>query len=193
MTKSHYEKMYSDFEVKNTAMKFPEDEIANIIGCVGSMEEAMNVKKIEKKCEGVVTKSVIKGDGTGELKLSLHMRYDLFQKSYGMISDGYKAGVYSYGNKSVHKPFCLTMEVLDEDGIGMLRAYPNCVVSEGRARKIENGAEEVAEIEMTVTVMPDENGQGVYEAVESLITDTTLKEEWLTKFTSILVKQLPEG
>lgn len=185
-----YEKTYSEFEVKNTSLKFAGDsETATKVGCVGSLEETMNIKTITKKCEGIVTKTVIKGDGTGELKLTLHMRYDLFLKSYGMLSDGFKTGVYAYGRDSIHKPFCLTAEVFDEDGVKKYKAYPNCVVSSGMARKVENGAEEVAEMELTISVMPDELGNGMYEAVETESLDASLKTGWMTNFTTELVKQ----
>lgn len=183
-----YEKGFSEFEVKNTSIRFDGDESAVKVGCVGSLEETMNSKTITKKCEGVVVKSRTRGDGTGELALSLHMRYDLFLKTYGMLGDGLADGVVSYGQNSKHNTFCLTAEVLDEDGVKKLKAYPNCVVTSGIARKIENGAEEVAEMEMTISVMPDETGQGMYEAIESLITDETIKSTWMTKFTSELVQ-----
>ena len=184
-----YENGFSEFEVKNTSIKFDGEEAAIKVGCVGSMEETMNSKTITKKCEGVVVKSVSRGDGTGELALSLHMRYDLFLKSYGMASDGLKDGVYAYGKNSIHKPFCLTCEVLDEDGIKKLKAYPKCVITTGVSRKVENGAEEVAEMELTVSVMPDEFGNGVYEAIESKLTDESIKTAWLNNFTPALVQE----
>lgn len=186
-----FEETYSEFEVKNTSMKFLKDEApADKIGCLGSLDETMNQKTITKKCEGVVVKTVTKGDGTGELKLSLHMRYDLYAKSYGMVSEELKPGVYAYGKNSVHKPFCLTCEVFDEDGIEKLKAYPNCVISAGIARKVENGAEEVAEMEVTISVMPDELGNGMYEALVTESLDEEIKTKWLTQFTPELVKKV---
>lgn len=181
-----YEKGFSEFEVKNTSIKFKEDETATKVGCVGSLDEAMNSKTITKKCEGVVVKSVTKGDGTGELSLSLHMRYDLYLKTFGMISDGLKDGVYAYGRNSIHNSFTLTCEVLDEDGVKKLKAYPNCVVTSGIARKVENGAEEVAELELTVSVMPDDNGNGLYECIASDV-DEAIVNSWLTAFEPSLV------
>lgn len=185
-----YESVFSEFEVKNTSIKFAEDDAAIKVGCVGSLEETLNSKTITKKCEGVVVKSVSRGDGTGELALSLHMKYDLFLKSYGMASDGLKDGVYAYGQNSIHKPFCLTCEVLDEDGVKKLKAYPNCVITTGVTRKVENGAEEVAEMEMTVSVMPDTYGNGMYEAIESKLTDESIKTAWLNNFTPDLVNEV---
>jgi len=57
----------------------------------------------------------------------------------------------------------------------------NCIMMSGKKNKIENGAEEVVEIEMEISVMPDDYGNGVYEALASELTGT-LKTEWMTKF-----------
>lgn len=181
------DKVFSEFEVKNTSVKFKDDTTATKVGCVGSLDEAMNSKTITKKCEGVVVKSVTKGDGTGELTLSLHMLYNLYLKSFGMISDGLKDGVFAYGRNSIHNSFTLTCEVYDEDGIKKLKAYPNCVVTSGVARKIENGAEEVAELELTVSVMPDEYGNGLYECIATEV-DETIVNTWLTAFDPSLLQ-----
>ena len=183
-----YEQGFSEYEVKNTSMKFKDEETATKVGCVGSLDEKLNSKTITKKCEGVVTKSKTRGDGTGELTMSLHMRYDLFLKTYGMVLTSLKDGVYAYGRNSKHKEFCLTADVFDEEDVRKLKAYPNCVVTSGIARKIENGAEEVAEIELTVSVMPDEFGNGMYEAVVTDGLDETIVTSWLTNFTPELVQ-----
>ena len=55
-------------------------------------------------------------------------------------------------------------------------------------RKIENGAEEVAEVEMEVSVMPDEFGNGMYEAPANDLADETVKSTWMTAFTPELVQ-----
>lgn len=183
-----YNQGFSEFEVKNTSILFNGEETATKVGCVGSLEETMNSKTVTKKCEGVVVKSVTKGDGTGELALSLHMRYDLFVKTYGMVLDTLKEGVVAYGQNSKHTVFGLMAEVFDEDGVKKLKAYPNCVVTSGISRKIENGAEEVAEIEMTINVMPDEFGNGMYEAVVTDSLDQSIQTTWMTKFTPALVQ-----
>lgn len=182
------ENVFSEYEVKNTSIKFNDEEGNAVkVGCVGTLEETMNTKVITKSCEGVVVKTVVKGDGTGELKLNLHMRYDLYLKSYGMMADDLKTGVYGYGRNSRHKAMTITAEVYDEDGNKKLKAYPNCIIQTGMARTITNGAEEVAEIEMTISVMPDENGYGLYEALSDGL-DTTVANNWLTSFTPSLVQ-----
>lgn len=182
--------VFSEYEVKETSIKFADDESANRAGCVGSIEETLDAKTITKKCEGIETVAAVKGKGTGELKVSLHMPYEIYKKIYGMNLDTLINGVAGYGQKSVHNKFALTGKVYDENGNCKLKAYPNCILKEGLSRKIENGSDEVAEIEMTISINPDEEGFGVYEAlVDSL--DSDKKDEiinsWMTNFSTDLV------
>ena len=97
-------------------------------------------------------------------------------------------GVYAYGENSKHPEFSLTQKVLDEDENVKYKAYPRCILSSGPSRKIENGAEEVAELEMTIDLMPDENGECMYEALESELESEEIKQQWLTNFSLELVK-----
>lgn len=185
----NYGKDFAEFEIKNLSVKFKDDESPAVrAGCVGSLEESMNTKTVTKKCEGITVKQVTRGDGTGELKVTLHMLYDLFIKCFGMDFDDLKDGVHAYGRNSVHKPFCLTAEVYDEDENEKLKAYPNAVITSGIARKIENGAEEVAEMEITIGVMPDDDGFGMYEAIVSTLADEEVKTKWMSDFSRDLVE-----
>ena len=77
---------------------------------------------------------------------------------------------------------------MDEDENVKYKAYPRCILSSGPSRKIENGAEEVAELEMTIDLMPDENGECMYEALESELESEEIKQQWLTNFSLELVK-----
>ena len=90
-------------------------------------------------------------------------------------------GVYAVeGDEIVH--------VFDEDGVEKFKAYPKCIIETGVARKIENGAEEVAEIELEVSLMPDEFGNCVYEALAEELTDETVKTKWMTAFEPSMVQ-----
>jgi len=183
-----YNKVLSEYEVNKIGIIFNGEASGVTNECVGTAEESMNVKTVVKKCKGVETKSRTKGDGTGEIKLSLHIAYDVYSEMFGMGVGGLIDGVAAYGENSSHKAFCLTERILDEDSIVKLKAYPNCQVKEGMSRKVENGADEVAEIELTIAVMPDDYGNGMYESVESQLTDADAKEKWLTEFTPDLVR-----
>lgn len=181
---------FSEFEVKESHAKFAEGE-AMKLGCVGTLGETLNAKTVTKKCEGVVVKSRTRGDGTGELAFTLHIAEAVFRNIFGMVNEGLKAGVYAYGQGSVHKEFCYTAKVLDEDGNVKYKAYPKCCVTSGISRNIENGAEEVAEIEVTAAIMPDENGNGMYEAFADDLDETTASK-WIKEFSTSLVADTTE-
>lgn len=183
--------VFSEYEIKNSAIKINDTESTEFkkVGCVGSIEEALDCTTVTKKCEGVVKKTVTRGAGTGEAKISLHMNYNLYVSLFGMDQAGLKEGVYAYGTGSRHKEFCYVAEVMDEDGNIKYIAYPKCSVKTGPANKIENGGEEVQEIEMTFSLYQDDSGNCKYEspAIELGESDT-LKTQWMTAFTPELVK-----
>ncbi|MCM1115678.1 MAG: hypothetical protein NC397_09300 [Clostridium sp.] len=182
-----YNDGFSEFEIKDSRLKFSGTENFVPIGCVGTAEEQMTTKKITKKCEGVTVKDVRKGDGTGTLKLTMHIRYPVFVKAFGMKLPKLKKGVYSYGSQSRHPEAVFTCRTLDEEGEEKLKAYPCVKFDEFIARKTENGAEDVAEIEATLSITPDDNGQGVYEALVSEVESTEIINKWLDNFTPELV------
>ena len=99
-----------------------------------------------------------------------------------MELEALKDGVYAYGKNSKHKYFCFTAEVQDEYERVKYRAYPRCIITDGIARKTENGADEVAQVEFTIKVTPDEKGNGLYEATLEELQDATLKQIWIEKF-----------
>ena len=179
--------VFSEYEVRKIAVKFEGEEEYLGTECVGSCEETMNTKVITKKCRGVNVKTVVKGDGTGTLKVSMHMPYEIYLQAYGMNLDTLIEGVKAYGQNSRHEAFSVVQDVYDEDGIRKFKAYPNCIIQTGVARKIENGAEEVAEIELEISVMPDEFGNGMYEALAEGL-DETVAGKWMTDFASEMVQ-----
>nr|DAY16453.1 MAG TPA: major tail protein [Caudoviricetes sp.] len=183
-----YKDVFSEYEIKESSIKIEGEETFEKIGCVGSIEETLETITVTKKCEGLVVKSVTRGSGNGEVKLSLHMRYDLYTKMFGMEDETLADGVLGYGQNSRHKNFAFVAKVKDEDANVKYIAYPKLIIQSGPTNKIENGAEDVAEIEITATVQPDENGFAKYEALDTLL-DTTIKGQWMTAFTPDLVKK----
>lgn len=181
--------VFSEYEIKNSAIKINDDTSTEFkkVGCVGSIEEALDCITVTKKCEGVVKKTVTRGAGTGEAKITLHMNYNLYVSIFGMDQSGLKEGVYAYGTGSRHKEFCYVAEVNDEDGNIKYKAYPRCSVKTGPANKIENGGEEVQEIEMTFSLYPDEYGNCEYES-PAVELDEVTKGQWMTEFTPELAQ-----
>lgn len=173
---------FSEFECKSIGIKFGKDQEYSVMELVGGVDEELESKKTVKKGRGVVVKQKVRGTGNGTVKVTGHVPYDLYNQMYGMNLKTLVEGVKGYGINSLHPTFSMTCDVFDEDDMEKLKAYPNCVLTSGVARKIENGGEEVAEIELEVSVMPDEFGQGMYEALVENLADDALKTDWLTKF-----------
>ena len=180
--------VFSEYELKEMGIKFKTGEAYQSADCVGSCEEEMESKVITKKCRGTVVKTTVKGTGKGTLNISMHMPYEIYVQAYGMNLDTLIEGVKAYGQNSRHEAFSVVQHVFDEDGNEKFKAYPNCIIQTGVVRKIENGAEEVAEVEMEVSVMPDEYGNGMYEAPASDLADENVKKTWMTAFTPELVQ-----
>lgn len=180
--------VFSDFELDQMSWKFKSAAEFASVNCVGSAEEEMEAKTVTKSCRGVVVKKVSRGTGNGTVKVTAHIPWAAYTQAYGMNLDTLINGVKAYGRNSVHEGFVITMHINDEDGNEKLKAYPNAVLETGLTRKIENGAEEVAEIELEISVMPDEYGNGVYEVLVADLEDETVKEKWMTEFTPELVQ-----
>ena len=181
-------RVFSDFELDKWGVKVGDDEAYTVIECIGSCEEEMDTRVITKKCRGVVKKKRVKSTGTGKYKITAHIPWNIYTKFFGMDVDGLIEGVKAYGSNSTHQVFSSTMHIVDEDGVEKFKAYPNCVVETGLARKIENGAEEVAEVELEVSVSPDEYGNGLYEVLADELKDETVKTTWMSNFTPELVQ-----
>ena len=180
--------VFSEFEVQEQHIKVAGQESFMDMNCVGSSEEELEVKVITKNCRGVVAKKKIKGTGAGTLTESLHVPYDIYNMIYDMNQeDELLEGVVGYGQKSKHPEFALTQKVLDEDDVVKLKAYPRCIIESGPHRPVENGAEEVPELELTISLMPDEYGYCMYEALYDSV-DETVAQTWLTEFTPALVR-----
>ena len=172
--------IFSEFEIIEQHIKVAGEDTYEDMNCVGSSEEELAVRTITKKRT--------RGTGDGTLKESLHVPRTVYNKIYDMTREKLAKGVYAYGENSKHPEFSLTQKVLDEDENVKYKAYPRCILSSGPSRKIENGAEEVAELEMTIDLMPDENGECMYEALESELESEEIKQQWLTNFSLELVK-----
>lgn len=180
--------VFSEYELREMGIKTADASAFVATNCVGSCEEELETKVVSKSCRGVVVKKTVKGAGTGKLSISMHMPWAVYTDVHGMKLDTLIDGVYAYGINSVHKNFACTQHVFDEDGEEKFKAYPNCIIETGVARKIENGAEEVAEIELEVSLMPDEFGNCVYEALASELKDETVKSKWMNAFEPSMVR-----
>ena len=179
--------VFSEFEVKEQWIKVAGEENYSTMSCVGSSEDELEVKVITKKCRGVKAKEKVKGTGSGTLTESLHVPRDIYNKMYDMTRANLKEGVYAYGQNSSHPEFSITQSVLDEDDEEKFKAYPRCILESGPKRSVENGQEEVPELELTITLLPDDNGECMYEALKSELDEETAGK-WLEHFETSLVQ-----
>ena len=186
MAKKGY--VFSEYEIDELGFKFAGADEYVASKCIGSVEEEMETISVVKKCRGRVSKKRTRGTGSGTLKVSMHVPWDVYVNMYGMKLDSLIEGVYGYGSNSVHPTFSITEHVVNEDGEEKLKAYPVCTMDGGVARKVENGSEEVAEVELSISVMPDEYGQGMYEALKEDLSVGTTANDWMTKFTPAMVQ-----
>lgn len=182
---------FSKWEIRKFAVKMKDAAAFKHADCVGTMEEEFEMKVTTKSCRGVVKKRTIRATG-GTVNMTLHIPYDVYCDMFDMTARADLAtGVQGYGINNVHKEFTAVGELYNEDDEMLLVAYPNCVNAAGPNTNIENGAEEVAEVELEISIMPDENGYLRYEALPEDLTDTSaaIATKWMTDFTPELVSK----
>ena len=179
-----YKDIFSEFEINRLGIKFEGEQEFTAANCVATFKEEMEQKIITKKCRGAIAKTRTKGTGYGTVEATLHIPYPILVKLKGMEDDALADGVFSYGQKSRHKEFTLVCKIEDEDGNIKLKAYPKCIIQNGIPNEIENESTEVKEAELTISVMPDEYGQGVYETPLHLgdYGADAYIENWLTNW-----------
>ena len=176
--------VFSEYEVRQANFKIGENVWP--IKCIGKWEEALESRTVNKKCRGVVAKTRTRGTGAGTCKVSAHVPIELYWALHGMNSDDLADGVHGYGTDSLHPVVVITLDVYDEDDVEKFKAYPVCTVTTGPNRNTENGADEVAEIDIDVALSPDENGRGMYEALANDLSEN-IKSAWMDSFTPSLV------
>ena len=177
--------VYSYFECDQLAIKVAGDESYTRDDCIGSLTVERETKTVTKKCRGVVKKRKTKPTGNGTITVKMHIKLALHRKMNAMINTGLQPGVYAFDNTSSMPEFSLVGRVKDEDDNILFLGYPRCKIEEINSLEIENGAEEVAEVEMKISYMPDEYNKGEYQALEAELTGNELNaDNWMTDFDS---------
>lgn len=177
--------------IKNASIQFFENgqqQTGTKFGLLGSLEGETEVIEIVKKAEGIEVKKKAKPVKMN-MTVSGHIPVKVARDFFGLKTDGLKTGVWSYGSLSQGKKFVFTADVIDEfEDIVKLIAFSNCSNSVGFKISIENGADEVAMLELEFTALADELANFYYEALVSEVEDATVAQQWHTTFTPTLVK-----
>jgi hypothetical protein len=177
--------VYSYFECDQLAIKVTGEEAYTRDDCIGSVEVERETKTVTKSCRGVVKKRKTKPTGNGTITLKLHIKLGLYRKLTAMTNEGLQPGVYAWDNTVSMPEASVTARVKDEDDNIMYLAYPRAKVEELNTLSIENGAEEVAEVEIKLSYMPDDYNKGEYQALaDELSGDVLNGDNWMTAFSS---------
>lgn len=183
--------------INNASIQFKEADSTYApgtkFGCIGSIEGETEAVTKELKCGADVLKSITKPIKMTLTLSAANVPVQVARDVFGLKTDGLKPGVWSYGRTSKSKNFILTADVIDEfEDVVKMIAFPNSTNSVGfRIQTIENGAEEVANIEFEFTVIPDEAGEMYYEAMVLELEDATIATKWHTEFNRVLVEAVP--
>lgn len=185
---------FTKWEIRKFAIKMKKAAAFKSADCVGKLEDEYELKRVVKKCRGVETKVKLKPI-KGKVNIALHIPYDIYVEMFDMERDDLMEGVQGYGMNNIHQDFCAVAEMYNEDDEMMLVAYPNCVSATGPNSSVENGAEEIAEVELEVDLMPDENGYFRYESLPDDLPEgnSTIATQWMTAFTPDLVAKTPSA
>lgn len=177
--------VFSEFEARSMSFIFGDGDVYNV-GCIGKVECEASIRNIVKNCRGTVAKKRTRPTGEGTLKVTAHMPIECYRRLHDMERDNLAAGVYAYGKPSLHPEIICTADIFDEDDNEKFRAWPRCTVSTGANSTIENGGDEVAEVELEIGFMPDANGEGMYEALASEVTQA-IATAWMNAFSLNLI------
>ena len=161
---------FSEYEITELGIRISPAVKADILKCVGKLEEELTSKTVQKKCGSKVIKTRTKGTGSGTLKFSAYTPQDMLVDMHGMSRKDLKDGIVAYGQSSLHAVACVTAKILNEDGDVKYKAYPNCTITNGLSRTVDNDTEDVAMLSQLLKGMrahPTYN-EGIGEALEEL-------------------------
>jgi len=180
--------------IKNASVQFFDGDTqqnGTKFGCMGSIEGETEGIEIIKKCEGVEVKRKFKPVKMN-LTVNAHIPVQVARDFFGLRNTNLKPGIWSYGELSKGKRFVLTADVIDEfEDVKKIIAFPNCTNTTGFRISIENGADEVAMLELSFTALKDSLGEFYYEAFVDELDDPTIADTWHTQFTPELVQPVP--
>lgn len=94
------------------------------------------------------------------VKISGYMKLKVIRDIFGITHKYLIDGVYSYGVDSLGKDFSFVAEEFDifEENKRLI-VFPRCASATGFVKSVENGAEELAEVELKITALLDEFGE----------------------------------
>lgn len=182
---------FDPVKITNASVQFFESgtqQDGTPFGFIGTLEGETEIREFIKRVEGVEANKISKPEKMN-LTVSGHIKVGVARDLFGLTDADLKPGVWAYGANSKGKQFVFTADVLDEfQDKKKLIAFSKCVSATGFAITIENGGDELAEMEIEFTAMQDTEGNFYYEAITDELDDATIADSWHTQFTPTLVK-----
>ncbi|HDR4726951.1 TPA: phage tail protein [Bacillus cereus] len=181
---------FDSVSIKNASIQFikkGKQEAGTKFGCVGNVEGETEVIEILKKCGPQVQKKKVKASQMN-MTVSAHIPVQVARDFFGLSTEGLKPGIWAYGSLSKGNDFIFTADVIDEfEDIVKMIAFTNCSNSTGFKISIENGADELAMLELEFTALADKLNNFYYEALVDELEDKEIANKWHTQFTPELV------
>lgn len=186
-------KTFDNVSIKKIAFKFKDLEAALSTDCNGQLAGETEMQTIVKKCGSIEVKSKSKPIAM-TVTITAHIPVDVYRKFYGLAQDErIKPGIYSYGPDSIGEDFALSAEIVDDfEENEKLLGFLNCTSNTGLTFTIENGADEVAALEMETKVMVDEFNKFYHEAIVAEL-ETDLTDQWMNNLSAEVIKVTPSN
>ncbi|HBL1413310.1 TPA: phage tail protein, partial [Enterococcus faecium] len=171
---------FDNISIKRISFNFKNATNAISTDCNGQLDGETEMQRIVKKCGSTEVKSKSKPINM-TVTITAHVPMEVYRRFNGLKQDErIKSGIYSYGPDSVGEDFSLAAEIVDDFEeknklIGMLA----CTSNTGLTFSIENGADEVAALELETKVMQDEFGKFYHEAIVAELEED-LTDQWMT-------------
>ena len=138
------------------------------LACVGAISGETETQTKVLKCAGVQI-----GEKSKNLHMNLtfrgHMSVEAYRALFGMVADDVVTTKYAYGANSKNASGAL--KVIANEFYGLKEKtvdFGNVAITSGYAFNYENGAEEVAEVEVTMKAMADVNGDFFNEEIKDV-------------------------
>ncbi len=187
-----FEGVFSEYTVKNVALKPAGAESYTNIDGAGSASEEYERKVITKAKSNVVVKKIARSAGSGTLTMSLHVPMALYNTMQGMLkgaAGSVISGVSVLPGRVQIPHVEIAMEIEDEDGDKKFKYFPDAV-SSSFSRSVSSEGDTVAEVEMQFNLSVDAYDQIMYEALadELPTTGDITADTWMTSVSSELLQ-----
>lgn len=128
------------------------------LGCVGSLSGQAEVRTKQLMCAGVPVAQRVKPLYM-DITYTGHIPVAVYKTLFGLKTDAVATEKRSYAVDSEHASGEFSFVETEFYGkTTRTRTFPNATVISGMAFSVENGAEEVAEVELTIRALKDDNG-----------------------------------